>query len=81
MKGNFNNYTASKYSDFLRKYAKVRYRVNGKLKDESVKLAVNKNYFGNHIYLLVNDDIKESDYISLVFTVRTYRYNYVLKGE
>lgn len=81
MKGTYNDYSAGKYSEFLKKYAKVRYKVDGKIVEDDVKLAVNSNYLGNHLYLLVNDDIKNSDYISLVFTVRTYRYNYVIKGE
>jgi len=81
MRGSYDNKTTLEYVEFLKKYAKIRYRVNGKLKEDSIKVAVNKNYLGNHIYLLVNDDIKDSNYISLVFTVRTYRYNYVIKGE
>lgn len=72
--------TREEIIDFISNYAIIRYEVNGEIKEATIKSAIN-NYLGNNIYLIVPAEIQDATRIDLVFTVRTYRYVYHLRGE
>lgn len=67
------------FLSFLKKYGKVRYRVDNQEYIEKVSLKIT-NYRGKYAYLEVNQNIENATNIELVFTVRTYQYVYRLKG-
>ncbi len=73
--------TKEDFMDFINSYAKIRYVINNETKETKIKNAITRRYQGNHLYLLVPEDISNASRIDLVFTVRTYRYTYRLKGE
>ena len=50
-------------------------------KEVKIKNTITKKYRGNHLYLIVPDEILNASKIDLMFTIRTYRYTYRLKGE
>ena len=54
---------------------------NGKYVQRKISFAVNRDYQGKHIYLLVPDEVVNSEDVSLLFTIRTYQYFYKIKGE
>lgn len=81
LKGEYGDYSTQEFIDFLKKYGKIIYIKNGKTYQKDLTFAVNGNYQGKHIYLLVSDEIANSDSISLMFTIRTYQYYYQLRGE
>lgn len=81
LRGNYDDYTTKEFLNFLSKYAKISYLKDGLEYESNIKYAVNRTYQGNHIYLLVDSNVASSDSIKLVFTIRTYRYFYQLKGE
>ena len=81
MRGSFGDSTKQEFLDFVLKYGKVRYQINGEDRLVDVKYAVNRAYYGNHLYLIVPDEIVNVQNIELVFTIRTYQYFYKLKGE
>ena len=66
---------------FINNYAKIRYIVNGEEKILSIKYAITREYRGNHLYLIVPNEIENASKIDLLFTIRSYRYTYQLKGE
>ena len=69
------------FIDFINSYAKVRYEINGEEKLVKIKHAITRKYQGNHLYLIVPEEIKNASKVDLLFTIRTYRYFYRLKGE
>jgi len=69
------------FLDFINSYAKIRYVTADTTKEIKIKNAVTNKYRGNHVYLVVPDELKDASKIDLVFTIRTYRYTYRLKGE
>ena len=81
LRGNYDNYSTQQFLNFLKKYGRLRYQKDGKLHDIDLSFAVNKNYQGNHLYLMIPNEAAEADSISFVFTIRTYQYIYQLKGE
>lgn len=67
--------------DFIEKFGRIRYIINGKVKNclisgevISKKLKENDTY-----YIEVDEEIIKADKISLVFTIRNRNYEYVLK--
>lgn len=70
--------TSNQILDFIKKYGKIRYTVDGVTYQESVKSKLTK-YRGNHLYLEVDKKIESSSSIEIVFTVRSYQYFYKLK--
>lgn len=81
LKGDYGEYSVQEFLSFLKKYGKLRYYKEGKAYDLNLSFAVNENYQGNHIYILVPQEVVTSDRIDLFFTIRTYQYIYTLKGE
>ena len=69
------------FIDFVYNYGKVKYVIDEVEKTIGLKNAVSKNYRGNHIYLSVPKEIEDASNISLLFTIRSYQYTYVLRGE
>lgn len=69
------------FLDFINSYAKIKYVINDETKEVKIKNAITKKYRGNHLYLIVPDEILNASKIDLMFTIRTYRYTYRLKGE
>ena len=76
-----NDNTKQEFLNFISKYGKIRYKINGEYKFTTIKFATNKNYRGNYLYLSVPAEITTADTIDFVFTIRTYQYFYTLKGE
>ena len=66
---------------FVNNYGKIKYTIDGNEKEVSVKNAIKRKYNGNHVYLLVPDEIENASKVDLLFTIRTYNYLYHLKGE
>jgi len=62
--------------NFIKKYGKVRYIVNDKVKEEKIKSNVDVNYYGNYLYYTLNNEISNASSIEFVFTVRSYQYIY-----
>lgn len=81
IKGFSNDHTKQEFLDFILKYGKIRYRMNGEDKFVSIKYAITKSYRGNYLYIIVPDEIQNAEKIDFVFTIRTYQYFYQLKGE
>lgn len=81
LKGSFGSYSTSDFLSFLSKYGKIRFTKDGKTYDTKIEYAVNGSYQGNHIYLLIPNQVANADSISLMFTIRTYQYFYKIKGE
>ena len=69
------------FLSFVSNYGKVRYTLNGEQKTVSIKYAITKEYRGNHLYLIVPNEIENASNVDLIFTIRSYRYTYHLKGE
>lgn len=65
---------------FLKKYGKVRYKIDGVTKEQKVKYQLSK-YRGNYAYLEVSEEVANASSIELCLTVRSYQYFYKLKGE
>lgn len=80
LKGTFGDYSKEEFFDFVLKYGKVRYMINGEYKLVDAKSAISKDYFGNYLYLVVPSEVVNAESIELVFTIRTYQYFYILKG-
>lgn len=81
MKGDYGTYSTKEFLQFLKKYGHIRYLVDDKITDIDIRFAVNNDYQGKHIYILVPDTVVNSDSIYLAFTIRTYQYFYRIKGE
>lgn len=81
IKGSSTDHTKQELLDFISKYGKIRYRINGEYKFISIKYAITKNYRGNYLYFVVSNEIESADKIDFMFTIRTYQYLYQLKGE
>lgn len=81
LKGNFGDCSRKEFLDFVLKYGKIRYVVNGESKLVKAKSSISSDYFGNYLYLVVPSEISNASSIELVFTIRTYQYSYILKGE
>lgn len=79
LKGTFGDYTTQQFISFLKKYAKIFYTKDGNTYENEISFAVSKDYIGNHIYLLISNEVAAADSIRLVFTVRTYQYYYGIK--
>ena len=62
--------------NFIKKYGKVRYIVNDKVKEERIKSNIDVNYYGNYLYYTLNNEIVNASSIEFVFTVRSYQYIY-----
>ena len=79
----FNSYDHERkeFLNFINNYGKVRYTVGGSQKLLSIKYAVTRDYRGNHLYLIVPNEINDATNVDLIFTIRSYRYTYHLKGE
>jgi len=71
--------TSEKLLDFIKKYGKIKYIVDGVEYLENIDNSINTNYNGNYLYLDVNERILNASNIQIVFTVRSYQYFYVLK--
>lgn len=67
------------FLSFLKKYGRVRYTINGEIKEEKINYKITK-YRGSYVYLEVSNEISNASSIELVFIVRTYQYNYKIKG-
>ena len=66
--------------DFSLMYGKIKYEDSkGKKKDVALKNAIEREYFGNNLYLIVPDDITKATKIDFIFTLRNRRYIYNLK--
>ena len=81
IKGSFGDSTKQEFLDFMTKYGKIRYKINGEYKLISLQYGTNKSYRGNYLYFIVPEEIVNADNIEFVFTIRTYQYFYKLKGE
>ena len=81
IKGSFGDSTKQEFLDFMTKYGKIRYKINGEYKLISLQYGTNKSYRGNYLYFMVPEEIVNADNIEFVFTIRTYQYFYKLKGE
>ncbi len=81
IKGSFGESTKQEFLNFVLKYGKIRYRVNGEYQLSEIQYAVNRTYRGNYLYFIVPEEIVNADSIDFVFTIRTYQYFYKLKGE
>lgn len=81
LRGDFGNDNTTTFIQFLEKYGKIRYFVNGEEKQISVQFMIKKDYRGKMIYLSVPIDMKEASRIEFLFTVRTYQYIYRIKGD
>ena len=81
IKGSFGESTKQEFLNFVLKYGKIRYRVNGEYRLSEIQYAVNRTYRGNYLYFIVPEEIVSADSIDFVFTIRTYQYFYKLKGE
>lgn len=81
LKGNYGDYTTDEFLTFLKKYGKITYKINDQIYTTNIKYALSKKYIGNYIYILIPNSINDANYIELTFTVRTYQYHYILKGE
>lgn len=68
------------YLSFLKKYAKIRYKIGDKTYTENISLKISK-YRGNYAYLEVSNKIKDASKLEIVYTVRTYQYMYQIKGD
>ena len=68
------------FLSFLYKYGKIKYTVDGKEYVEEISIKT-KKYRGSHIYLEVPSNIEKADTITLMFTIRTNQYFYILRGE
>jgi len=80
LKGTFGDYSRKEFLEFVLKYGKVRYMINGEYKIIDTKSAISSDYLGNYLYLVVPSETIDADSIELVFTIRTYQYFYILKG-
>lgn len=81
LKGDYGVYSTKEFNSFLKKYGKLYYKKDGKYIQRKISFAVNRDYQGKHIYLLVPDEVANSEDLSLLFTIRTYQYFYKIKGE
>lgn len=81
IKGSFGDSTKQEFLDFMTKYGKIRYKINGEYKLISIQYGTNKSYRGNYLYFMVPEEIVNAENIEFVFTIRTYQYFYKLKGE
>lgn len=70
---------SQEFLSFIKKYGKVRYKVDDKEYLENVSLKIT-NFRGNYAYLEVSEQLSNASSIELVFTIRTYQYIYRLKG-
>ena len=80
LKFSLTNDTKNNFLAFLKKYGKVRYTINGEMKEQKIKYQILK-YRGDYVYLELSNEIKSASRVQLVFTVRSYQYFYELKGE
>lgn len=81
IKFNLEDKNRNEFLNFINNHAKIRYKVNNEEKIVSIKYAITREYRGNHLYLLVPNEIENATNIDLLFTIRSYRYTYRLKGE
>lgn len=81
IKFNAEDKDRNEFLSFINNYAKIRYKINGEEKIVSIKYAITREYKGNHLYLIVPNEIENASNIDLLFTIRSYRYTYRLKGE
>lgn len=81
IKFNLEDSDRKEFLSFANSYAKIRYKINGEEKILSLKYAITREYRGNHLYLIVPNEINDASNIDLLFTIRSYRYTYHLKGE
>lgn len=80
MKGNYGSYTTREFLAFLKRYGKIRYKIGEEYRYVNIKYAVNTNYQGNYIYILVPKEVSDASMVDIAFTIRTYQYFYRLKG-
>lgn len=81
LRGNFGDYSTKEFLSFLEKYGKISYQKDNTVKNIKINYAVTRDYQGNHIYILVPNEVAKADIVDLVFTIRTYQYTYRMKGE
>ena len=81
LRGDYGEDSTMYFLAFLRKYGMIQYKIGEETYQESVMSAVKGIYRGNHLYLLVDEKVKQASEIYLYFTVRTYQYFYKIKGE
>ena len=81
LRGDFNQDNVTSFIQFLQKYGKLTYQINGEEKIEDVTAYMDRSYRGKYIYINAPNEIKNASQINLLFTVRTYQYHYQIKGE
>lgn len=74
--------TMSSLRDFMVKYGKIRYEVDGTLKEGNMANPLSTSWKGNKVYLLVPKEAMNATSIELQFSIRNQIYHYILKkGE
>lgn len=66
-------------SVIVARHGKISYTVNGVEKEIKLQPAINTNYRGNYLYMLVPSDVEKATSINLKFIVRDKMYIYELK--
>ena len=68
--------------DFIEKFGSIKYTINDEVKYHSIKLKElkSKKVVENDIYYIeVLKELEQADNISLIFTIRNKKYEYILK--
>ena len=74
--------TMSSLRDFMVKYGKMKYEVDGTLKEGNMANPLSTSWKGNKVYLLVPKEAMNATSIELQFSIRNQIYHYILKkGE
>ena len=74
------DFDTSELVDFSSKYGTINYVNNNKeTKGVAVAIALNRIYQGNYLYFSVPEEVKDSNKVSLNFTVRDKKYVYNLR--
>ena len=74
--------TMSSLRDFMVKYGKMKYEVDGTLKEGNIANPLSTSWKGNKVYLLVPKEAMNATSIELQFSIRNQIYHYILKkGE
>ena len=75
-----DDFQGKDFVDFSSRYGTINYIDNkGNSRDVPITDAIDRNYYGNYMYVEVPDDIGEASEIRLIYTVRNKKYTYRLK--
>ncbi len=79
MRPNVAANTTQEILNFMTKYGKIEYTLDGQTYQETLKNSVPRVYKGNVLYFDVSSQASSASSVQLVFTIRNNQYRYILK--